>query len=96
MIKCAYKPCKNKFEPRTHNQKYCSDECCKIATNLNIKKKYQDRKQRLAGKKRYCKNRGCEFELTMYNAGDICGSCLSKERENERQEVLRILNGFSI
>lgn len=95
MMKCAYKPCKNKFEPKTHNQKYCSDECCRIATNLNIKKKYYDKKARLAGKERICKNKGCKHKLTMYNESDICGSCVAKEKENERQDVLEIISGFS-
>jgi hypothetical protein len=93
MIKCAYKPCKNKFEPKTHNQKYCSDECCKIATNLNIKKKYQDRKDRLAGKKRICKNKDCYQELGRYQEGQICNLCLAKERERDRQDLLGMLNG---
>lgn len=95
MIKCAYRSCKNKFEPKTHNQKYCSDECCKIATNLNIKKKYQERKDRLAGKKRICKTKGCVQELTMYNESDVCHGCIAKEREQERQDLLGMLNGIS-
>lgn len=92
---CARKGCKNKFEPRTHNQKYCCDECCKIATNLNIKKKYQDKKQRLAGKKRFCKNKNCKQILTKYNEGNICNLCLAKEKKKEREEILEMLNGVS-
>lgn len=92
---CARKGCKNKFEPRTHNQKYCCDECCKIATNLNIKNKYQEKKQRLAGKKRLCKTKGCSQALTKYNEGSICNVCLAKEKEKERKELLEMLNGIS-
>lgn len=92
---CARKGCKNKFEPRTHNQKYCCDDCCKIATNLNIKNKYQEKKNRLAGKKRFCKNKGCDNSLTKYNEGNICSTCISKQKKEERQEILRMLNGIN-
>ena len=39
---CSNKECAKEFAPKTHNQKYCSDECCKIATNLKVKEKYQN------------------------------------------------------
>ena len=35
-MKCAYKECGKEFTPKTHNMKYCSDECCRIATNENV------------------------------------------------------------
>ena len=92
---CAYAECDNEFEPKTHNQKYCSDECCKIATNLNIKKKYQEKKDRLAGKKRICKTKGCGQELGRYQENNTCHVCIAKEREQERQDLLGMLNGIS-
>jgi hypothetical protein len=36
---CANKECAKDFEPKTHNQKYCTDECCRIATNRRIMEK---------------------------------------------------------
>jgi hypothetical protein len=54
---CSNDGCVNEFEPKTHNQKYCSDECCKIATNIKIKEKYYYKKARLAGEKFICKTR---------------------------------------
>ena len=39
---CASEDCENTFEKSTHNQKYCSDECCRIATNKKIRDKYSD------------------------------------------------------
>ena len=48
---CAYKECFNEFEAKTHNQKYCSDECCRTATNIKIKERYYENKARLNGKK---------------------------------------------
>jgi hypothetical protein len=32
--------CKNDFEFKTHNQKYCSQQCCRVATNKRIMEKY--------------------------------------------------------
>lgn len=90
---CAYDECKKPFEPKTHNQKYCSDECCRTATNIKIKEKYYEKKDRLAGKKRICKTKGCGLELVMYNQGNICNTCLSKEREKERQDLLSMISG---
>ena len=45
---CSNKECAKEFDAKTHNQKYCSDECCRIATNIKIKQKYYDKKARLA------------------------------------------------
>ena len=90
---CAADSCKKSFKAKTHNQKYCSEECCRIATNANIKKKYYEKKARLAGKKRICKNKNCNLELVMYNESDVCTSCVAKEKERERQDLLSMLNG---
>jgi hypothetical protein len=92
---CAYKDCTGvkEFEPKTHNQKYCSDECCKIATNLRIKEKYERKKAKLSGEPFKCKTRGCTYILSMYSTGDYCESCKNKEKYKDRQEVLNILNG---
>ena len=96
MIVCANRGCKNKFNPKTHNQKYCSDDCCKIATNRKIKEKNSARLDRLAGKKRVCKNKGCDQLLGRYQEGNTCNVCQAKEREKDRQDILRMLNGISI
>jgi hypothetical protein len=94
-MKCAYDQCKKPFEPKTHNQKYCSDECCRTATNIKIKEKYYEKKARLAGKKRVCKNKGCNQSLSMYQEDVICNPCQAKEKENERKYLLELLNGIS-
>lgn len=96
MIVCANRGCKNKFNPKTHNQKYCSDDCCKIATNRKIKEKNSARLDRLAGKKRVCKNKGCGQKLGRYQEDNTCNVCQAKEREKDRQDILRMLNGISI
>lgn len=89
---CAYKECTNEFEPKTHNQKYCSDDCCRTATNLKIKQKYYDKKERLSGKKRICKNKGCKTRLTRYNPDDTCAVCEAKEKKKIQEQLLGMIN----
>jgi hypothetical protein len=88
---CAYDECDNKFEPRTHNQKYCSDECCRIATNIKIKQKYYDKKARLAGKSRICKTSGCKTPLSRYNENDMCSKCEAKAEAKIRNSIFKDL-----
>ena len=90
---CAYAECNNEFEPKTHNQKYCSDECCKIATNLKIKEKYYYKKARSAGVKFKCASRGCNQILSKFTDDLICENCKAKQKTKERKDILDILNG---
>ncbi len=90
---CDYEECDNEFKPRTHNQKYCSDECCKIATTLKIKEKYYYKKARAAGVKFACKNRGCNQILSKFTTDLICENCKAKQRTKDRKEIMDILNG---
>lgn len=90
---CAREDCDISFEPKTHNQKYCSDSCCRIATNIKIKQKYYEKRDRLKGVSRYCKNKGCSNKLSRYNAGDTCEMCNAKQKRKNRQDLLDILNG---
>jgi hypothetical protein len=91
-MKCAYDKCEgvNEFEPKTHNQKYCSDECCRIATNEKLKEAYYEKKARLAGKKRVCKSKGCEVVLDRYNPGKVCSKCIQAEKEKERTDLIEM------
>jgi hypothetical protein len=89
---CANEGCSNNFDKTTHNQKYCSDECCRDATNKKNKQKYYEEKERLSGKKRLCNKRGCKNILSRYNSNNICSSCISKDEENRKKELLRIMN----
>ena len=89
---CANDGCENTFEKSTHNQKYCSDECCRIATNKNIRDKYYQERERLAGKKRLCSTKSCKNILSRYNEGTICNECLAKNESDSRDELFRMLN----
>jgi len=73
---CGNKECAKDFEPKTHNQKYCSDECCRIATNRRIMEKYYEKKAIRNGARRDCKR--CKTPLSRYNQRDICSSCEKK------------------
>jgi hypothetical protein len=88
-MRCAFKDCNKEFSPKTHNQKYCSDECCRTATNIKIKERYYYNKERLAGKKRVCQTRGCKTILSRYNELEVCGKCEAEEQAKERNEILR-------
>jgi hypothetical protein len=88
---CEYDQCNKEFEPKTHNQKYCSDECCRIATNIKIKQRYHEKKERLGGKKRVCKTRGCGTILDRYHEDDVCYLCIAKQETQKRLELLKRL-----
>lgn len=92
---CAYEGCEgvNEFEPKTHNQKYCCDECCKIATNLKIKEKYYYKKARASGVEFKCSTKGCNQVLSRFTTDTVCEVCKSKERSKDRKVILDMLNG---
>lgn len=77
---CANKECAKDFEPKTHNQKYCSDECCRITTNRRIMEKYYEKKAIRNGAKRICKK--CQSVLSRYNSSDICANCEKKKSKS--------------
>lgn len=94
-MKCSFEECNNEFEPKTHNQKYCSDECCRTATNLKLKEKYYEKKARKAGVTFRCKNKGCNQELNMYDNDYICNVCKAKEKTKARNELIEMVLGVS-
>lgn len=89
---CANNGCSNEFSKTTHNQKYCSDECCREATNKKIREKYYEEKERLSGKKRICSEKGCQNLLSRYNDTDICNNCIAKNKTKQKKLLLRIMN----
>jgi len=76
---CAYTECGHDFIAKTHNQRYCSDECCRLATNKRIMEKYYQRKERRKGGRRVCVTRECATILNRYNDSEICALCLAKK-----------------
>jgi hypothetical protein len=90
---CAYGECGNMFEPKTHNQKFCSSACCRKATNARIMEKYYARRDRKRGKLRTCSE--CPTVLSRYNSSDKCEGCHGKARRDERAELLELIGSAS-
>lgn len=85
---CANKECSKEFKPRTHNQKYCSDECCRVATNRRIMEKYYEKKAIRGGAIRKCL---CGNMLSRYNQNSICSICEKNsgiKNKNRLKEML--------
>ncbi len=90
---CLNKECSIEFNSRTHNQKYCSDECCRIATNKRIMEKYYEKKAIKKGAFRGCKK--CNSRLSRYNESNLCATCEKKKDINARNKVLGMINEIS-
>ena len=82
---CFNSECAKDFTPKTHNQKYCSDECCRIATNRRIMEKYYEKKAIKNGAPRVCKT--CKTKLSRYNQNNICSTC-EKNISYEGKKIL--------
>jgi hypothetical protein len=87
---CGNKECGKDFEPKTHNQKYCTDECCRVATNRRIMEKYYEKKAIRNGALRPCKK--CGAQLSRYNQSPVCVSCEKKLDVESKKKLLRMLN----
>jgi hypothetical protein len=90
---CSNKDCGIDFESKTHNQKYCSDECCRVATNKRIMEKYYEKKAIKNGASRPCKS--CNTQLSRYNESKICLACEKKKSSENKKNVLRMINEVS-
>lgn len=90
---CANKECAKVFNAKTHNQKYCCDECCRIATNKKIMEKYYEKKAIRSGAKRECKI--CKSRLSRYNQSNVCAKCEKNSAIKNRSTLLRMINDIS-
>jgi hypothetical protein len=90
---CANKECAKEFDAKTHNQKYCCDECCRVATNKKIMEKYYEKKAIRSGAKRECKS--CASRLSRYNQSNICSKCEKNSAINNRSTLLRMIDDIS-
>lgn len=87
---CANKDCAIDFDARTHNQKYCSDECCRVATNKRIMEKYYEKKAIKSGAARIC--RSCSSQLSRYNQDILCSTCEKSTKIKSKSMMMDILN----
>jgi hypothetical protein len=92
---CGYSECTAEFQPKTHNQRYCSDEHCRLATNARIMENYYRKKARRAGQERMCAE-GCGTKLSRYNDSDVCNGCMAKRTTSVRISLLDMVNNNSV
>jgi hypothetical protein len=90
---CGNSECAKDFDSKTHNQKYCSDECCRVATNKRIMEKYYEKKAIRNGLHRVCKS--CKAKLSRYNQTNICAGCEKKIDISQKNKILRSINEIS-
>jgi len=90
---CANKDCAKEFDAKTHNQKYCCDECCRVATNKKIMEKYYEKKAIRSGAKRECKI--CKSRLSRYNQSNTCSKCEKNSAIKNRSKILGMLYDIS-
>lgn len=90
---CSNKECAKEFDAKTHNQKYCCDECCRVATNRRIMEKYYEKKAIKNGAFRGCNK--CSSKLSRYNKSNICASCEKIGSLNNKKNILGRINEIS-
>jgi hypothetical protein len=90
---CKNKECAKEFESKTHNQKYCCDECCRVATNRRIMEKYYEKKAIKNGAFRGCSK--CESKLSRYNKSNICAACEKSGSSKNKKNILGRINEIS-
>lgn len=93
VFKCASVDCKKAFVKSTHNQKYCSDECCRVATNRRIMEKYYEKKAIRNGAYRECKK--CKTRLSRYNQGLVCGLCEKNSALKNKNKIMGMIDDIS-
>lgn len=95
MLVCAREGCDVEFEPKTHNQKYHDNDCCKLATNTRVMVNYYKDRDRRNGVERWCEK--CqESKLSRYNESDICSSCRQKAKIEANNSVVQMLMTASL
>lgn len=90
---CANTECAKEFESKTHNQKYCCDECCRVATNRRIMQKYYEKKAIRNGLARLCKK--CKSKLSRYNESNLCSQCTKKINSENNYRLLGMIDEIS-
>jgi hypothetical protein len=86
---CAY--CNKSFDRKTHNQKYCDEECCRKATNERIMQRYYEKRDNRRGKERVCSHHDCVSKLSRYNEEDVC-ALHARKRNPEREKLMKLFN----
>lgn len=91
---CERPECARVYQPKTHNQKYCNPDCCKVATNRRVMEKYYEKQAKRRGKERRCLE--CNrTKLSRYNETTICGPCSLRKQEEARRNVVSMFAAVS-
>lgn len=90
---CLNASCLKDFDQKTHNQKYCCDECCRVATNKKIMEKYYEKKAIRNGAKRNCSK--CNIVLSRYNSLNICSKCEKNKSIENKKKIIGMINDIS-
>lgn len=93
-LTCDRPECDGTFVKKTHNQKYCSPECCRVETNRKIMEKYHAKQAIKKGLERRCSK--CNNKLSRYNEDSICGGCQTSHRYERRDGLAEILSSISL
>lgn len=91
---CDNKGCEKLFVKKTHNMRYCSDECCRLATNRRIMEKYYAKRDQRQGKARYCAE-CATTKLSRYNDSQVCSSCKMNKEVSANNSVIDMLANVS-
>lgn len=91
---CAREGCEVEYTKKTHNQKYCTDECCRLATNSRIMVGYYKTRDRKRGVDRWCEV--CEGKLSRYNSSDVCNACKTKRIADANASAVDMLRNASL
>lgn len=83
---CSNSDCLEEFSPKTHNQIYCSDVCCKVVTNKKIMDRYYAKKARKSGANRQCEECGKNL-LSRYSESTVCSICTEKKNKKQMAQL---------
>lgn len=81
---CANENCLNVFEVRRVNMIYCSNSCCREATNAKLIARYHAKKK-IETKNRRC---ACGARISRYNKNEECHACQIKTENQRRTDLL--------
>ncbi len=70
--------------------KYCSNECCRKATNAKLVAKYHENKALKNRINRLCID--CSVKLSRYNDNERCYICISKIEKENRIKLFKEFN----
>jgi hypothetical protein len=81
---CANTECAKSFEVRRVNMIYCTDACCKQATNAKLIARYHAKKNKSTVVRR-C---SCGAKLSRYNTHMQCHACILAAEQQDRIMLL--------